>query len=87
MGWAGRRRRREKSLIKQTFTAGSITSSSELLGDQTQPPENTQLTHPTPKPTIVARKLGQGEYGEIMGLAPDSLSLLHGQPRFSPRMG
>lgn len=58
VGWGGKRRK-EKSLgqgerlIKQTL----IISSGELREDQTQPPDSTRLTHPIPKPGILARKL------------------------------
>lgn len=73
-------------MIKQTFiTTGSITSSGELSGDQTQPPDVTHLTHPIPKPRTLARKLRDGEYREIRQLAPDSLSLLPRTAQVLPR--
>ena len=64
-------------MIKQTSMP--MTRSGELSGDQTQLPEITQLTHQFPKPSILARKLRDGEQGRARRLAPDSHGQGHGR--------
>lgn len=65
VGGVGREQRGKVSwakggaFIKQTSLP--ITSSGELCGDQSQPPEITHLAHRVPKAGILARKLRDGE--------------------------
>ena len=66
-----------EALIKQNSV--SVTRSGELGGDQTQLPELTQLIHQLPKPSILARKLRDGEQGRTRRLAPDSQGQGHGR--------